>query len=134
MVTRDIDRSSPSKYISHDPDTGNFSRPAVGQDSMVASGKPPLGPKAKIGPKITATHSEPHLPVALADAPLHKETQNFQLANAHIFDRKVFAACPLKCCLTTPFLSINLQKLGKNLSPFAYSNISFIAMKLLIWI
>lgn len=134
MVTRDIDRSSPSKLTDHDPDTGNFSRPAVEQESMVASGKPPLGPKAKIGPKITATHSEPHLPVAFADAPLHKETQNFQLANAHIFDRKVFAACPLKCCLATPFLSINLQKLGKNLSPFACSNISCNSMKLLIWI
>ena len=108
MVTCDIDRSSPSKLTSHDPDTGKFSRPAVGQDSMVASGKPPLGPKAKIGPKITATHSEPHLPAAFADAPLHKETQNFQLANAHIFDRKVFAARPLRCCLATPLLSINL--------------------------
>lgn len=112
MVTRGIDRSSPSKLTGHDPGTGNLSRPAVGQDSLVAFGKLPLGPKAKTGSKITATHSEPHLPAALIDAPLHKETQNFQLANAHIFDRKVFAACPLKLCLATPFLSINLQKLG----------------------
>lgn len=80
-------RSDLSKDFFHDPgiETANVkSGPVVG-------GKPPLCPKSKDSAKVTATHSEPHLPTALDDANHHREPQTFPI-HKPLFDSKVFAA------------------------------------------
>jgi hypothetical protein len=76
-----------SKGFIHDPVLNNVNA----KGGLVAGGKPPLGPKSKDYSKVTATHSDPHLPVLLGDVERHREPQPFSL-HSPFFDSKVFAA------------------------------------------
>ena len=76
-----------SKGFTHDPVLNNVNV----KGGLVPGGKPPLGPKLKDYSKVTATHSEPHLPVALGDIEQHREPQPFSL-HSPFFDSKVLSA------------------------------------------
>lgn len=57
---------------------------------VVAERKPPLGPRLKDLAKVTATHSDSHLPVAIGGIQQHREPQPFALQSP-LFDVQVLS-------------------------------------------
>jgi sterol 3beta-glucosyltransferase len=63
-------------------ENGNVSSSVT--SGQVVGGKPPLGPKAKDFAKVTATHSEPHLPATFGEVGHHREPLPFPVRKPHL--------------------------------------------------